>query len=687
MGLCDEFESARSHILHQDPLPTVSQVIHKLVDNETHFQTEPISIQTMDLATPAAVPQTVTPIFPSVSSLTYVSKGKGNNVRRHNIKKSLLIYSFCTNKGHYVETCYTRQRILQNTTALTQSKLSAMDSHSKSGPASSLSIADLPDMVNQVHLPSSSASNTALSTISGTSPTWLLDSACCNHMTSSPDVVLSHTSTSLPTIHTANGSPMHVSHLGNVSTPALSISNVYQIPKLTHNLLFVGQLTELCFSLTFSSTGVVVHNSQMGQIVGTACKVGRLFELIFRHIPSSRFSASAVSEQSTSSLALWHSRLGHASISRVKQLVSKGLLGSVSNKSFDCMSCQFGKQTALPFNNSVSHALFSFDLIHSDVWGPSPISTAGGSRSFVIFVNDFYRYTWIYLFKNRSELYQIYRDFTKMIETQFSKPLKIFRSDNAQEYKAHEFTSIPHQFGTVPHSFCAGNSQQNGRVERKLRHILDVVRAITIAASTPSQFWGEAALTVVYTINRRPFPIVQNQTSYDMLFGSSPSNDLLRVFRCVCFVLLHDHERNKLQSRSRLCCFLGYGISKKGYRFYDPISKRLRVSRHVVFWEHKMFYQLPHVPVSLIPSIDPLSDLFPEESPTSLFESPPSITDVSSHASDELPAPIIDFPTDPALNVDPTGSSDYHALRRSHRVTTLPSHLRDFHCFSTLASL
>ena len=135
-----------------------------------------------------------------------------------------------------------------------------MDSHSKSGPASSLSIEDLHDMVIQVHLPSStsSASNTALSTISSTSPTWLLDSACCNHMTSSPNVVPSHTSTSLPTVYTANDFPIHVSHLGNVSTPAFSVSNVYQIPKLTYNLLSDGQLTELGFCVTFYSTGLVV---------------------------------------------------------------------------------------------------------------------------------------------------------------------------------------------------------------------------------------------------------------------------------------------------------------------------------------------------------------------------------------------------------------------------------------------
>ena len=71
-----------------------------------------------------------------------------------------------------------------------------------------------------------------------------------------------------------------------------------------------------------------------------------------------------------------------------------------------------------------------------------------------------------------------------------------------------------------------------------------------------------------------------------------------------------------------------------------------------------MFYQLPHVPVSLIPSIDPLLDLFPKESPTSLSESPPSISNVPSHASDELPAPIIDVPTDPAPTVDSTSPSD-----------------------------
>ena len=97
-----------------------------------------------------------------------------------------------------------------------------------------------------------------------------------------------------------------------------------------------------------------------------------------------------------------------------------------------------------------------------------------------------------------------------------------------------------------------------------------------------------------------------------------------------------------------------------------------------------MFYKIPHVPESPISSIDPVPDLFPEETPPTIPALTPSTSDLPS---DEPPAPIIDVPYDTAPAVDPAGQSDSHALRHSHRVTTLPSHLRDFHCFSTLAYL
>ena len=131
-------------------------------------------------------------------------------------------------------------------------------------------------------------------------------------------------------------------------------------------------------------------------------KVGRLFELTSFHFPSSSVSTPIISASASIEL-----------FPHIQTLVSKGLLGSVSSSPFDCMPCQLSKQPALPFNNSESIASATFDLIHSDVWGLSPIPTVEGSRYFVIFVDDFFCYTWIYLMKNRSEVLTIYLDFAK----------------------------------------------------------------------------------------------------------------------------------------------------------------------------------------------------------------------------------------------------------------------------------
>ena len=106
----------------------------------------------------------------------------------------------------------------------------------------------------------------------------------------------------------------------------------------------------------------------------------------------------------------------------------------MSTKNFDCVSCQLGKQPALRFNTSESISSDIFDLIHSDVLGSSSVSSINGSRYFVVFVDDYSRYSWIFNMKHRSELLEIYSNFVKMVETQFSKCIKIFRSDNALEY-------------------------------------------------------------------------------------------------------------------------------------------------------------------------------------------------------------------------------------------------------------
>ena len=132
-------------------------------------------------------------------------------------------------------------------------------------------------------------------------------------------------------------------------------------------------------------------------------------------------------------------------------LASQDHLGSIQFPKFDCTSYHFGKQTKFPFNNSDYFSSTPFYLIHSDIWGLALVPIEGGSRYFVIFVDDFCRYIWIYPLHHRSELVSIYQTFHRMIETQFNHTIKIFRSDNAQEYDDKYFLSFLDNKGTLSH--------------------------------------------------------------------------------------------------------------------------------------------------------------------------------------------------------------------------------------------
>jgi len=130
----------------------------------------------------------------------------------------------------------------------------------------------------------------------------------------------------------------------------------------------------------------------------------------------------------------------------------------------------------------------------------------------VIFEDDYLRYTWIFLLKNRSKLQETYYKFAALIKTQFSRTIKIFLSDNAIEYREKNFLHFLAHEGTILRHSCPGTSQQNGRAERKHRHVLETIQALLICSSSPEFFWREAALTAVYTINRIPSPVIEDQS-------------------------------------------------------------------------------------------------------------------------------------------------------------------------------
>ena len=227
----------------------------------------------------------------------------------------------------------------------------------------------------------------------------------------------------------------------------------------------------------------------------------------------------------------------------------------------------------------------AFELVHCDLWGPYRIAYTCGAFYFLKIVDNYSRVVWVYLLVDKREVLTMLHNFFALLERQFHKQVKIFKSDNGTE-----FTCMRRYFldrGIIFQTSCTGTPQQNGRVERKHKHILNVARALRFQGNLPIKFWGECILTVAYLINRTPSTILNGKTPYEMLYGQQPAYEHLRIFGSLCYA--HNQRRNgdKFASRSKKCVFIGYPYGKKWWKLFDLETKDIFVSRDVEFVETK----------------------------------------------------------------------------------------------------
>jgi hypothetical protein len=80
------------------------------------------------------------------------------------------------------------------------------------------------------------------------------------------------------------------------------------------------------------------------------------------------------------------------------------------------------------------------ELVHSDVCELNGILTRGGKRYFITFIDDFFRYTYVYLMRNKDESFDMFKKYKIEVENQKDKRIKILRSDRGGEYFPQEFT-------------------------------------------------------------------------------------------------------------------------------------------------------------------------------------------------------------------------------------------------------
>ena len=193
-------------------------------------------------------------------------------------------------------------------------------------------------------------------------------------------------------------------------------------------------------------------------------------------------------------MARLHQRLGHPSSIIVKQVVNKGnlLLSHSSTSESVCEACQYAKSHQLPYpkSNSISHA--PLEPIFSDVWGHARDSF-GRKKYYASFIDDYSKFTWIYLLKYKSEVFCVFQEFQKLVERHFDRKILTVQSDWGGEYE--KLNSFFRSIGIAHHVSCPHAHQQNGSAERKHRHIVEVGLSLLAHASMPFKYWDEAFIT------------------------------------------------------------------------------------------------------------------------------------------------------------------------------------------------
>ena len=204
----------------------------------------------------------------------------------------------------------------------------------------------------------------------------------------------------------------------------------------------------------------------------------------------------------------------------------------------------------------------------------------------------------MYLVRDKSEVTSCLKQFFTLIQTQYHKTIKTIRSDNGTEFLNTPLRQFYHNMGALIQTSCVGTPQQNGRVERKHRHILNVARSLMFQASLPVEFWGECVRTAVYLINHTPSRVLGGKSPFEILNKTPPDISHLRVFGCLCFVRNIQRPQNKFAPRSLKCMFLGYPSGTKGWRVYDLETHHFFFIRVTSRLMKRPFLLRSHIPTS-----------------------------------------------------------------------------------------
>ncbi|KAL2898459.1 Retrovirus-related Pol polyprotein from transposon TNT 1-94 [Bienertia sinuspersici] len=526
---------------------------------------------------------------------------------------------------------------------------------------------------------------------------WIINSGASDHICC--NIALFSTINTLKQplrIGLPDGNIKYINQIGSVQlTPSITLYNVLFVPDFKHNLLSIGRLLDHNKLIAcFHSNSCSFQDLTTNEVRAIGRRQSGLYKFSDDSFESNSLDSSTaiVSHVSSSSskfvtLDLLHARLGHMSINKMKHLPISFAGDSLN---FSCECCILAKHHKFPFQHSHNKAAHIFYLLHIDLCGPYKTPTISGATYFQTILDDCSRTTWTHLVHNKAQVAHIIKHFLAYVSTQFNATVKAIRTDNGTEVIKEFCHTLFAEKGIIHRKSLPGVPQQNGRVERKHKHLLETARAMRFKANLPVRFWGDCLLAATYLMNLTPSSVLQWKTPYELLFHKVPSYDHLKVLGCLCFAAVKTND--KLAPRARRCLFLGYPYGQKGYKLFDLTDQKVILSRDVIFHEHIFPYNITPTAsvsssdntISSFPSFNPITfdTNFASSSPVSSSScpitntnSPSSLTPITNTNS---PSTLV-----PPINTDtssPSHSNDHSSprLRKSTRQRQSPSKLHDY---------
>ncbi|GJV82826.1 ribonuclease H-like domain-containing protein [Tanacetum coccineum] len=339
----------------------------------------------------------------------------------------------------------------------------------------------------------------------------------------------------------------------------------------------------------------------------------------------------------------WHQRLGHPGSEVLRRLMSSDSISCNKEKlPVLCHACQLGKHVKLPFVSLSSSVTSCFDIVHSDLW-TSPIPSLSGFQYYVLFLDHYSQYVWVYPLMNKSDVLSKFLLFRNYVRTQFKCEIKSFQCDHGGEFDNHAFHKLFNDNGIQFRFSCPRTSQQNGKSERMIRTINNLIRTLLFQAHLPPNYWTEALNMAVYLLNILPSRAINNEIPFTRLFGAQPDYSVLRVFGCLCYP--HIDTNHKLGPRATPSIFLGHAANHFGYRCLDLNTNKIIISRHVTFDE--TVFPFPSTKSTTTPSYDFLDDS------TDLISTIIRTAPIT-HVPALVHTPLVDVPTPPTPPTPPS---------------------------------